>query len=70
MVSTVKSPTGISLRSAPYDNFQGLDVSRDVTSLDTGKTNTSPHAITHSAIGVDRLSATPAQILSPGSTRL
>ena len=37
MVSTVKSPSGISLRSAPYDNFQGLDVSRDVTSLDTGK---------------------------------
>lgn len=37
MVSTNKSPSGVSLRSVPYDNFQGLDVSRDVTSLDTGK---------------------------------
>jgi len=37
MTSTTKSATGISIRSVAYDNFQGLDVSRDVTSLDTGK---------------------------------
>lgn len=37
MASSTKSKSGVSLRSVPYENFQGLDASRDVTSLDTGK---------------------------------
>jgi len=32
-----KSPVGIDLRTSAYENFQGLDTSRDITSLDTGK---------------------------------
>jgi len=37
MTSTVKSPTGVKVQTYAYENFQGLDTSRDVTSLDTGK---------------------------------
>ena len=37
MTSTFKSPSGIPSQSVAYENFQGLDVSRDRTSLDTGK---------------------------------
>nr|BAR33310.1 hypothetical protein [uncultured Mediterranean phage uvMED] len=37
MTSTFKSPSGIPSKSVAYENFQGLDVSRDRTSLDTGK---------------------------------
>ena len=37
MASTVKSPSGIKSKTFAYENFQGLDTSRDVTSLDTGK---------------------------------
>lgn len=33
---STKSPTGIRLRPFAYENFQGLDTSRDITSLDTG----------------------------------
>ena len=37
MTSPVKSPSGVRVKSYPYEDFQGLDTSRDVTSLDTGK---------------------------------
>jgi hypothetical protein len=37
MSSSFKSPPGINLRTFAYENFQGLDTSRDITSLDTGK---------------------------------
>tara|TARA_B100000212_G_scaffold64341_1_gene44349 strand:- start:4052 stop:5548 length:1497 start_codon:yes stop_codon:yes gene_type:complete len=37
MTSATKSPTGIKIQSVAYENFMGLDVSRDRTSLDTGK---------------------------------
>ncbi len=37
MTSSVKSPSGLRLKTFAYENFQGLDTSRDVTSLDTGK---------------------------------
>jgi len=32
-----KAPTGVQTKTVGYDGFQGLDVSRDTTSLDTGK---------------------------------
>ena len=32
-----KSAPGVKLETNPYENFQGLDTSRDITSLDTGK---------------------------------
>lgn len=32
-----KSPSGVTTKTVGYDGFQGLDVSRDTTSLDTGK---------------------------------
>lgn len=32
-----KSPTGIDVVTHAYENFMGLDTSRDITSLDTGK---------------------------------
>lgn len=31
-----KSPTGVRITTNAYENFQGLDTSRDITSLDTG----------------------------------
>lgn len=34
---TTKSPHGVQTRISTYDNFQGLDTTRDVTALDTGK---------------------------------
>jgi len=37
MSSTTKSPSGVNVKTFAYENFQGLDTSRDVTSLDTGK---------------------------------
>ena len=37
MSSSTKSPSGVKTRTFAYENFQGLDTSRDVTSLDTGK---------------------------------
>ena len=37
MTSSVKSASGLKLKTYAYENFQGLDTSRDVTSLDTGK---------------------------------
>ena len=37
MTSPVKTSSGVSLKTYAYENFQGLDTSRDVTSLDTGK---------------------------------
>jgi hypothetical protein len=37
MTSTTKSRSGIKARTFAYENFQGLDTSRDITSLDTGK---------------------------------
>ncbi len=37
MTSSIKSPSGIKSKTFAYENFQGLDTSRDVTSLDTGK---------------------------------
>lgn len=37
MASSFKSPTGLRLQTFAYENFQGLDTSRDITSLDTGK---------------------------------
>jgi len=37
MTSTTKSPSGVKVKTYAYENFQGLDTSRDVTSLDTGK---------------------------------
>ena len=37
MTSGIKSPSGVKTKTYPYENFQGLDTSRDVTSLDTGK---------------------------------
>jgi hypothetical protein len=36
-VSGVQSPSGVRLKTFAYENFQGLDTSRDITSLDTGK---------------------------------
>ena len=33
----IKSPSGIRVTTFAYEDFQGLDTSRDVTSLDTGK---------------------------------
>lgn len=32
-----KSPSGVRLQPYAYENFQGLETSRDITSLDTGK---------------------------------
>jgi len=32
-----KSPAGVQTKTFAYENFQGLDTSRDITSLDTGK---------------------------------
>ena len=32
-----KSPSGVKVKTFAYEDFQGLDTSRDVTSLDTGK---------------------------------
>lgn len=37
MSSTTKSRSGVRSKTFAYENFQGLDTSRDVTSLDTGK---------------------------------
>ena len=37
MPSTTKSISGVSAKTFAYENFQGLDTSRDITSLDTGK---------------------------------
>ena len=37
MAPTTKSPTGVPTRIAAYENFQGLDSTRDITALDTGK---------------------------------
>lgn len=37
MASTIKSPSGVKTKVFAYENFQGLDTSRDITSLDTGK---------------------------------
>jgi hypothetical protein len=37
MASSHHSPSGIKTQTFPYENFQGLDTSRDVTSLDTGQ---------------------------------
>lgn len=37
MTSSIKSPSGVKAKTYAYENFQGLDTSRDVTSLDTGK---------------------------------
>lgn len=37
MASSYKSPAGVKLKTYAYENFQGLDTSRDITSLDTGK---------------------------------
>jgi len=36
-MTSVNSPTGKLLRPYSYDNFQGLDTSRDIASLDTGE---------------------------------
>jgi hypothetical protein len=33
---STRAPSGVRVRPFPYENFQGLDTSRDVTSLDTG----------------------------------
>lgn len=37
MTSPIKSPSGVKTKAYSYENFQGLDTSRDITSLDTGK---------------------------------
>ena len=37
MTSSIKSPSGVKAKTYAYEDFQGLDTSRDVTSLDTGK---------------------------------
>jgi hypothetical protein len=37
MTSPIKSPSGVRTKAFSYENFQGLDTSRDITSLDTGK---------------------------------
>lgn len=37
MASSVKAPSGVKTKTFAYENFQGLDTSRDVTSLDTGR---------------------------------
>ncbi len=36
-MASVKSPSGVKVKTHAYEDFQGLDTSRDVTSLDTGK---------------------------------
>ena len=37
MTSPIKSPSGVKTKTFAYEDFQGLDTSRDITSLDTGK---------------------------------
>jgi hypothetical protein len=37
MSSSFKSPPGLKLKTFAYENFMGLDTSRDITSLDTGQ---------------------------------
>ena len=37
MTSPIKSPSGVKTKTYAYEDFQGLDTSRDITSLDTGK---------------------------------
>jgi len=37
MTSSTKSRSGVKAKTFAYENFQGLDTSRDITSLDTGK---------------------------------
>lgn len=37
MTSSTKSRSGVKTKTFAYENFQGLDTSRDVTSLDTGR---------------------------------
>ena len=34
---SVQSTSGVSIQTFSYENFQGLDTSRDITSLDTGE---------------------------------
>ena len=36
-MADAKSRSGVQVNTHPYENFQGLDTSRDITSLDTGK---------------------------------
>lgn len=37
MSSATRSPSGVKTRTFAYENFQGLDSSRDINSLDTGR---------------------------------
>ena len=37
MTSSARTSTGLKTKTFVYENFQGLDTSRDITSLDTGK---------------------------------
>ena len=37
MSSSTRSTSGLKTKPFAYENFQGLDTSRDITSLDTGK---------------------------------
>jgi hypothetical protein len=45
MSSSTKSPSGIRTRPFAYENFQGLDSSRDIISLDTGKQQHLSHLV-------------------------
>lgn len=36
-MSTIQSPSGVRIKVSPYENFQGIDASRDKSALDTGE---------------------------------
>ena len=57
-MASVKSPSGIKSKTFAYENFQGLDTSRDVTSLDLAKTSTSAKSSTQPVAGAGKSFAT------------
>ena len=36
-MSTTYSPSGVRVKVYPYEDFQGIDASRDISALDTGQ---------------------------------
>lgn len=61
---TTKAPNGVATRPSAYHDFQGLDSTRDITALDTGKQQ-------HLAQLQDAFSDWRGQItLDPGATRI
>ena len=60
-MSRLRAPTGIKVAPIPYEDFQGLDTSRDPVGLDTGEKQHFVVATTPTATFGATLSATPVQ---------